>query len=80
MKKLYTVSQNKIKANCGSDHELLIAKALFSFWLHFFILSGVISPLFSRAYWAPTNLGSSSFSALSFCPFILFMGFSRQEY
>ena len=32
------------------------------------------------AYWAPTNLGSSSFSVLSFCFFILFMGFSRQEY
>ena len=32
------------------------------------------------AYWAPTNLGSSSFNILSFCLFILFMGFSRQEY
>ena len=32
------------------------------------------------AYWAPTDLGSSSFSTLSFCLFILFMGFSRQEY
>ena len=32
------------------------------------------------AYWAPTNLGSSSFSVLSFYIFILFMGFSRQEY
>ena len=32
------------------------------------------------AYWAPTNLGSSPFSVLSFCLFILFMGFSRQEY
>ena len=31
-------------------------------------------------YWAPTDLGSSSFSILSFCLFILFMGFSRQEY
>ena len=31
-------------------------------------------------YWAPTDLGSSSFSVLSFCLFILFMGFSRQEY
>ena len=29
------------------------------------------------AYWAPTDLGSSSFSVLSFCLFILFMGFSR---
>ena len=32
------------------------------------------------AYWAPTDLGSFSFSVLSFCLFILFMGFSRQEY
>ena len=32
------------------------------------------------AYWAATDLGSSSFSILSFCLFILFMGFSRQEY
>ena len=32
------------------------------------------------AYWAPTDLGSSSFSILSFCLFILFVGFSRQEY
>ena len=31
-------------------------------------------------YWAPTDLGSSSFSILSFCLLILFMGFSRQEY
>ena len=32
------------------------------------------------ACWAPTDLRSSSFSILSFCLFILFMGFSRQEY
>ena len=32
------------------------------------------------AYWTPPYLGSSSFSVLSFCLFILFMGFSRQEY
>ena len=32
------------------------------------------------AYGAPINLGSSSFNVLSFCLFILFMGFSRQEY
>ena len=32
------------------------------------------------AYLAPTDLWSSSFSVLSFCLFILFMGFSRQEY
>jgi len=32
------------------------------------------------AYWAPTDPGSSPFSILSFCLFILFMGSSRQEY
>ena len=31
-------------------------------------------------YWAPTDLASSSFSILSFCLFILFVEFSRQEY
>ena len=45
-----------------------------SFFLEFFLHW---SPV---AYWAPTHLGSSSFSILSFCLFILFMGFSRQEY
>ena len=45
-----------------------------SFFLELFLHS---SPV---AYWAPTHLGSSSFSVLSFCIFILFMGFSRQEY
>ena len=32
------------------------------------------------AHWAPTDLGSSSFSVLSFCLFILFMELLRQEY
>ena len=32
------------------------------------------------AYWAPNDLGSSSLGILSFCLFLLFMGFSRQEY
>ena len=32
------------------------------------------------AYWAPTDLGNSSFTVLSFCLFILFMGFWRLEY
>ena len=45
-----------------------------SFILELFLHS---SPV---AYWAPTYLGSSSFSILSFCHFILFIGFSRQEY
>ena len=44
-----------------------------SFFLKLFLQSPV-------AYWAPTDLGSSFFSVLSFCLFILFMEFSRQEY
>ena len=32
------------------------------------------------AYWVPTDLGNSSLNVVSFCLFILFMGFSRQEY
>ena len=45
-----------------------------SFFLEIFLHS---SPV---AYWAPTNLRSSSFSVISFCLFILFMEFSRQDY
>ena len=48
--------------------------AIPSFFLELFLHS---SPV---AYWAPTDLGSSSFSILSFCLFTLFMGFSRQEH
>ena len=45
-----------------------------SFFLELFLHWSLV------AYWAPTNLGSSSFIVLSFCLFILFMGLSRQEY
>ena len=54
--------------------------ALFLLWIRLFIPSGVISPLISSINWAPTDLGSSSFSVISFCLFIVYMGFSRQEY
>ena len=40
---------------------------LFLLWLRPFILSGVISPLISSIILSPTDLGSSSFSILSFC-------------
>ena len=57
-------------------------------WCHPAISSSVIPSFFLElflhwstvAYWAPTDLGSFSFSILSFCLFILFLGFSRQEY
>ena len=48
--------------------------SIFSFFLELFLYC---SPV---AYLAPTDPGSSSFSVLSFCLFILFMGFSRQDY
>ena len=44
-----------------------------SFFLELFLHS---SPV---AYWASTDLGSSSFSIISFCLFILFVRFSRKE-
>ena len=44
------------------------------FLLKLFIYS---SPV---AYWTPIDLGVLSFSVISFCFFILFMGFSSQEY
>ena len=44
------------------------------FFLELFLHSSPVT------YWAPTDLWSSSFSVLSFCLFILFMVFSRQEY
>ena len=48
--------------------------SIFSFFLGLFLHW---SPV---ACWVPTDLGSSSFNVLSFCLFILFMGFSRKEY
>ena len=53
---------------------------LFLLWPHPFILLELFLHWSSVTYWALTDLGSSSFSILSFCLFILFMGFSRQEY
>ena len=46
------------------------SSSLLNLFLHF-------SPV---AYWTPTDLRSTSFSVVSFCLFIQFMGFSRQEY
>ena len=49
--------------------------ALFWIRLQLSFLFGVISPLISSSI-----LGGSFFSVVSFCLFIVFMGFSRQEY
>ena len=53
---------------------------LFLLWLHLFILSRVISPPISSSILGTYQPGSSSFSVLYFCLFILFMGLLRQEY
>ena len=54
--------------------------ALFFLWLSLFILHWAISPLFSSSIFGTYRPGSSSFSVLSFCLVILFMGFSRKQY
>ena len=71
---------------CSLQHWTLLpspvtstTRCFYFFSVSFFFLELVLH-WSSVAYWAPTNLGSSSFSVLPFCLFILFMGFSRQEY
>ena len=49
----------------------------FGFVFPFFLELSLHS--YAVAYWVPSDSGSSSFIVLSFCLFILFMGFSRQE-
>ena len=72
---------------CSLQHQTLLLSPVTSTAGYCFCLGSIPSfflELFLHwspvAYWAPTDLGSSSFSVLSFCLFILFMGFSRQEY
>ena len=70
---------------CSLQHQTLLSTpdtSTAGHFLHFGsapIYSGAISPLFPSSildtYWP----GDSSFSVISFCLFILFMGFSRQE-
>ena len=65
-----------------SHPQLCVCVCLFVF--HFGSISSFFLKLFLHSspvvYWAHTNLGRSSFSATYFCLFILFMGFSKQEY
>ena len=72
---------------CSLQHRTLLLPPVTSTTWYCFCSGSIPSfflELFLRwspvAYWAPTDLGSSSFSVLSFCLFILFMGFSRQDY
>ena len=72
---------------CSLQHWTLLPSPVTSTTVYCFCLGSISSfflDLFLHwcpiAYWAPTDLGSSSFSVLSFCLFMLFMGFSRLEY
>ena len=72
---------------CSLQHWTLLPSAVTSTSGHCFCF-GSVSLAFlelllhwsTTAYWAPIDLGSSSLSIISFCLFILFFGFSRQEY
>ena len=72
---------------CSSQHRTLLPSPVTSTTgccFHLGSVSSFFLELFLHcspvAYWPPTDLGSSSFSVISFSPFILFMGFSREEY
>ena len=72
---------------CSLQHRTLLLSPVTSTTGYYFCFGSIPSfflELFFHwspvGYWAPIYLGSSSFSVLSFCLFILFMGFSSQEY
>ena len=71
---------------CSLQHQTLLPSAvtytivcffcfgsIFSFFLQLLLHWSIV------AYWVPTDLVSSSFIVLSFCLFMLFMGFSSQD-
>ena len=71
---------------CSLQHQSLFPSPVTSTTGHCFCFGSISSffleivlHFFPVVYWTPTDLGSSSFSS-SFCLFMLFMGFSRQEY
>ena len=75
------------KQYCSLQHQTLLLSPVTSTSGYCFCFGSILSfflELFLHwspvAYWAPTDLVNSSFSILSFCLFILFVGFSRQEY
>ena len=72
---------------CSLQHQTLLLSPVTStngYCFFFGSIPSFILELFLHwspvAYWAPTDLWSSSFTVLSFFLFILFMGFSRQEH
>ena len=69
---------------CSLQHRILLLSPVTSTAGYCFCF-GSIPSFFLELFlhWspvAPNHLGSSSFGILSFCLFLLFMGFSRQEY
>ena len=70
---LYVLVARKAVFNCYVQSKLFFCFGSVSlFFMELFLHS---SPV---AYWAPSNLGSSSFSVIFFCLFILFMGFQAR--
>ena len=72
---------------CSLQHQTLLLSPVTSTTGYCFCFGSIPSSFLELflhwspvAYWKPTDLGSSSFNILSFCFFILFMRFSRQEY
>ena len=72
---------------CSLQHRTLLPSSVTfttGYCFHFGSASLFILELFLHsslvAYWAPIDLGSSSFNVIFFCLFILFTVFSRQEY
>ena len=72
---------------CSLQYQILLPSPVTSITghcFHFGSISSFFLELFLHsspaAYWVPTDLGSSSFSVISFCLFIQFLTFSRQEY
>ena len=72
---------------CSLQHWTLLPSPVTSTdgcWFCFGSIASLFVELFLHwspvAYWVSTDLGNSSFSIISFCLFILFMGFLRQEY
>ena len=73
---------------CSLQHWILLSSPDMSttechFWFGpaasiFWGLLVVVLCFSSIAYWTPSHLGNSSFSVISFCLFIKFMGFSQQ--
>ena len=72
---------------CSLQHQTLLPSPVTSTTgccFHFGSIPSFFLQLFLHwspvAYWALADLESTSFSVLSFCLFILLIGFSRQEY